>query len=230
MLSPTEENYLKSIYKLSTRKQITVSTNAIAEALQTSAASVTDMIKRLAEKELVIYAKYKGTRLTPAGEKVAKTLIRKHRLWEVFLVEKLGFTWDEVHEVAEHLEHIPSRQLIERLDEFLGFPKVDPHGDPIPDSEGNIQEQAKAPLSDLNAGQCGVVIGVKDTSSEFLQYLDRVGIGLGTSLEVIDCISYDDSKIIQPMGGSEFSISSMVAQNLLIQPKDPLKKNVLRES
>jgi DtxR family Mn-dependent transcriptional regulator len=184
----------------------------------------------LAEKELVIYTKYKGTKLTSSGEKVAKTLIRKHRLWEVFLVEKLGFTWDEVHEVAEHLEHIPSKQLIERLDEFLGFPRVDPHGDPIPDAEGNIHEQAKAPLSDLDPGQRGVVIGVKDTSSEFLQYLDRMGLGLGSAIQVVECIAYDDSRLIKPLGGNEFSISSMVAQNLLVQPKDPLKKNVLRKS
>jgi DtxR family Mn-dependent transcriptional regulator len=217
MLSSTEENYIKAIFKLSGREKSSVSTNAIAENLQTSAASVTDMIKRLAEKKYVKYAKYKGTRLTPSGEQVATTLIRKHRLWEVFLVDKLSFTWDEVHEIAEELEHIQSKLLVERLDAFLDFPKVDPHGDPIPDAQGNFADQQKVPLSELDAGEEGVIIGVNDTSSEFLQHLDRIGVGLGTAIKVLEKVDYDDSRVIQVNGESERAISNMVSQNLLVK-------------
>lgn len=219
MLSSTEENYIKSIFKLSGRSHKNVSTNAIADDLQTSAASVTDMIKRLSEKNMVEYAKYKGTVLTREGEAVAKLLIRKHRLWEVFLVQHLGFNWDEVHEIAEQLEHIQSQTLTEKLDEFLQFPKVDPHGDPIPDADGNIIYEEQLPLAEFKVGESGVIIGVKDTSSSFLQHLDKIGIGLGSRIEVKEEVEYDKSRVITIDGKKERAISNQVALNLLMQSK-----------
>ena len=134
--STAEENYLKAIFKITEKEGKTATTNAIAAALNTTAASVTDMLKRLAEKDLINYEKYRGVQLSSGGEQIATILIRKHRLWEVFLVNKLGFAWDEVHELAEQLEHIQGEALVERLDEYLGRPQFDPHGDPIPDAEG----------------------------------------------------------------------------------------------
>ncbi|MCI5083695.1 MAG: metal-dependent transcriptional regulator, partial [Saprospiraceae bacterium] len=147
--SHTEENYLKAIYKICERKGKAASTNAISNAMQTSAASVTDMLKRLSEKELIHYERYKGVTLAEAGNKIATTLIRKHRLWEVFLVEKLEFSWDEVHEVAEQLEHIRSPKLVEELERYLGYPKFDPHGDPIPDAEGRFTYRKQTLLADM---------------------------------------------------------------------------------
>src|SRR6201995_1848842 len=156
-----EENYLKSIYHLSLNNE-SVSTNQIAALLSTSAASVTDMLKKLAEKQLINYARYQGVTLTSAGEKIALHIIRKHRLWEYFLVEKLHFKWDEVHEMAEEMEHISSVELIDRLDKFMGYPKHDPHGDPIPDSEGHFRMHELAPLSSMDAGNRGIISGVRD--------------------------------------------------------------------
>jgi DtxR family Mn-dependent transcriptional regulator len=151
-LSSTEENYLKAIYKLSFKSE-NATTNDIAEKVNTKAASVTDMIKKLSDKSLVYYEKYKGVHLSPEGIKIAKSLVRQHRLWEVFLVDKLGYKWDEVHDLAEQLEHITDVIFIDRLDSFLGKPRFDPHGDPIPDSEGNIIEQQHILLSDASIGQ-----------------------------------------------------------------------------
>ena len=164
MQSYTEENYLKVIYHLSEISH-PVQTNAIADRIQTKAASVTDMIKKLSEKELVHYVKYQGVTLTEKGKLTAINIVRKHRLWEVFLVDKLNFKWDEVHEVAEELEHIQSNLLIERLDEFLDFPKVDPHGDPIPDKNGNFAEMTFTKLSKLKNGDKGNITGVSEHSS-----------------------------------------------------------------
>jgi DtxR family Mn-dependent transcriptional regulator len=152
-LSQTEENYLKAIFKISEQQDAPASTNAISQAIRISAASVTDMLKRLAEKDLIHYEKYKGVILTPAGNRLATRLIRKHRLWEVFLVEKLHFSWDKVHEIAEQLEHIRSPELVERLDQFLGNPKYDPHGDPIPDAEGKFTHRQQVSLDELHPGE-----------------------------------------------------------------------------
>src|SRR5680860_794131 len=149
MLTFSEENYLKAIFHLERTHPNGVSTNALAKEMETKASSVTDMIKKLSEKNLINYKKYKGFKLSHFGMKTAIAIIRKHRLWEVFLVEKLNFSWDEVHEVAEQLENIKSEQLIRELDRFLGFPKRDPHGDPIPDAEGNFTVLNKVLLSDL---------------------------------------------------------------------------------
>ena len=176
MLSFAEENYLKAIYHLAEQSGQSVSTNAIADELNTKAASVTDMIKRLSSKGVLSYQKYKGVYVSEAGKIAALQVIRKHRLWETFLVAKLKFNWDEVHEVAEQLEHIKSPLLIKRLDELLGHPKFDPHGDPIPDENGEYKEKPKTPLFELQIEQSGIVVTVQDDSPAFLQYLKKIGI------------------------------------------------------
>lgn len=216
MFSHSEENYLKTIYHLS-EKTTPVSTNAIADKLQTKAASVTDMIKKLNNKEVIHYQKYKGTTLTEEGRKAALLIIRKHRLWEVFLLEKLNFNWDEVHEVAEQLEHIKSQRMIERLDQFLGHPKYDPHGDPIPDKNGEFSNLEAAKLSEIEIKKTVTVVAVKDGNSSLLQYLDKVGIGIGTSLEVTDKIEFDQSLEIIINGREQKIVSAMVSENILVQ-------------
>ncbi|MDX1628071.1 MAG: metal-dependent transcriptional regulator, partial [Fulvivirga sp.] len=192
-LSFAEENYLKTIYHLAQESDGPVSTNAIADSLQTKAASVTDMIKRLSTKGVVSYQKYKGVRVSDEGRKAALHVIRKHRLWETFLVEKLKFNWDEVHEVAEQLEHIRSPLLIERLDEHLGYPKYDPHGDPIPDEDGEFKAKPRVALSECAIGKQGTVVAVNDDSPAFLQYLDKIGAYIGAKIQVTDKVEFDDS-------------------------------------
>lgn len=216
MLSLTEENYLKAIYHLSHESGEGVSTNAIAEAMQTRAASVTDMIKRLSSKGLVAYEKYHGVVITEAGKSSALGVVRKHRLWETFLVEKLGFSWAEVHEVAEQLEHIQSPLLVEKLDVFLGHPTHDPHGHPIPDDKGKVQERRKKPLSLVDKGTLGTVCSVADASTSFLQYLDKVGIGIGSVLEVHDKQSIDGTLEVLVDGQRRTSLSKEVSENILI--------------
>src|SRR6476620_10944195 len=164
MLSFTEKNYLKASYRLSEGGTKAVLTNEIAESMTTKPASVTDMVKKLSLKNLLGYEKYYGVKITKQGKSEALMVIRKHRLWETFLVEKLNFSWDEVHDVAEQLEHIKSEKLINKLDEFLGVPTEDPHGDPIPDATGRINANEKQLLSELNENQSGICVGVKDTS------------------------------------------------------------------
>ncbi len=218
MLSPTEENYLKAIYSLSEKKNGEfVNTNSIAKKLQTTAASVTDMIKRLNEKNYVLYQKYKGVQLTDDGTSVAKNLIRNHRLWEVFLETKLEFSWDEVHEIAEQLEHIKSDTLIDRLDKFLEYPKFDPHGDPIPDKDGNIIDKHSIILADLQAEQCGTIVGVKEHSPEFLRYLDELELILGTKVIIVASHQYDDTKEVKINGAASRTISNKVAKNLYVE-------------
>jgi DtxR family Mn-dependent transcriptional regulator len=168
-----EENYLKTIFHLERKLNSDVSTNALAERMQTRASSVTDMMQKLADKKMLVYKKYKGVQLTEKGKKAAAYVVRKHRLWEVFLVDKLKFHWDEVHDIAEQMEHIKSVELIKRLDAFLGHPDFDPHGDPIPDKEGNIKKAEKRLLSELIKNQTGICVGVKESSPEYLQYLDK---------------------------------------------------------
>ncbi|WP_313806175.1 metal-dependent transcriptional regulator [Flavobacterium sp.] len=212
----SEENYLKAIYHLSQAQKQGVSTNAIAALIESKASSVTDMIKKLADKDLVNYQKYQGVRLTDKGLMAAKMIVRKHRLWEVFLVEKLDFTWDEVHDVAEELEHIKSEKLINKLDAFLGFPTEDPHGDPIPDKNGNIVKVDKQLLSDFEVGQTGICVGVKDSSSSFLQYLDKHQISLGTTIRITDKESFDNTLQIE-VDGKTVIISHKIASNLYIK-------------
>ncbi|MGB1268796.1 MAG: metal-dependent transcriptional regulator [Flavobacteriaceae bacterium] len=218
MLSKSEENYLKAIFHLSVKTEKGISTNAIAQQLETKASSVTDMIKKLAEKELVFYKKYQGVTLTASGEKIAANVIRKHRLWEVLLVEKFNFNWDEVHEVAEQLEHIHSEKLINELDAFLGHPKHDPHGDPIPDKEGNINFLEKELLSVIKIGKKAVCVGVKDSSSDFLRYLDKQGIALGKEITVLEKETFDNSMRIQ-IDGNDFVISQQISNNIYVKQK-----------
>lgn len=216
MFTLSEENYLKAIFHLQTVSGKGISTNAIAKKLETKASSVTDMIKKLADKEVLTYIKYQGVSLTDLGRKIALVVIRKHRLWEVFLVEKLNFSWDEVHDVAEQLEHIKSTKLINELDAFLEFPKMDPHGDPIPDKEGKFQKIEKKLLSTLKENQLGVCVGVNDSSSEFLKYLDRYQISLGQKIRVVSKESFDGSVTIL-INNKEMSISQKIANNIYIQ-------------
>ena len=218
MFTLSEENYLKTIYHLELDTDKGVSTNAIAKKLETKASSVSDMVKKLSEKEVVVYKKYKGVTLTEQGRKTAANIVRKHRLWEVFLVEKLNFSWDEVHEVAEQLEHIQSSKLVDQIDAFLGFPTHDPHGDPIPDKEGNLKAIDKILLSTLLKNEKGFCVGVNDSSSEFLQFLDKKGITLGKQIKVLEKEDFDDSLSIE-VDGKKLSISNKIANNLYIQKK-----------
>lgn len=218
-ISRTEENYLKAIFNLCEESDAPAATNAIAQIMKTKAASVTDMIKRLSKKEtpLIHYQKHKGVRLTESGRKLATNLIRKHRLWETFLVAKLNFSWDEVHEIAEELEHIKAEKLIDRLDEFLGRPKFDPHGDPIPDADGNFTFRKQILLAELPIDQPAVVVGVLDDSPSFLQYLDRLNLVLGTKVRVIERIEYDGSNRILMNQTVEQVLTNKVCQNLYVK-------------
>jgi DtxR family Mn-dependent transcriptional regulator len=217
MHSISEENYIKAIYHLQDGTAL-VSTNDISGSMKTKASSVTDMLKKLADKNLAEYIPYKGARLTEKGIQCANQIIRKHRLWEVFLVEKLGFSWDEVHEIAEQLEHIQSRKLTNELDKFLDYPKHDPHGDPIPDSNGHYIEHTQAPLSTIDVGQEGVLTGVVNTSNDFLQYLDKHKIKLGSLIRLLEKESFDGSCRIQTEFG-ELYIAKQIADNLFIKIK-----------
>ncbi len=216
MHSFTEENYLKAIYHLSEGNLTAVSTNQIAEMTNTKAASVTDMLKKLAEKKLINYIKYQGVTLTETGIKAAVNIIRKHRLWEVFLVEKLGFKWDEVHDIAEELEHINSETLINRLDDFLGNPAADPHGDPIPDRSGMIKHKKLVKISDMKAGESGTVSGVSEHSSVFLKLLEKLGLTLGTKIIISELIEFDGSIMLTINQKTERTISREVAKNILV--------------
>jgi len=216
MLTPSEENYLKSIYNLSVESNKAISTNAIAEKLNTKAASATDMIQKLANKGLASYYKYKGVRLTQSGDKEALKVVRKHRLWEFFLVKELNFNWNEVHEIAEQLEHIKSPELITRLDNFLGHPKFDPHGDPIPDENGIMASNPTVTLCMLKPGDICKVICAKDSSSDLLLYLDKVKISLGATIKILDYLEFDGSYDVKVGDSSPITLSSKVAENIYI--------------
>ncbi|PIQ14818.1 MAG: iron-dependent repressor [Flavobacteriales bacterium CG18_big_fil_WC_8_21_14_2_50_32_9] len=216
MNSFTEENYLKAIYKLSLNGVQGVSTNAIAYKLATKPSSVTDMIKKLADKKLVSYQKYQGVNLTKKGRDVAVSIIRNHRLWEVFLVEKLNFKWDEVHDLAEELEHINTHKLTERLDEFLDFPKFDPHGDPIPDKDGYIVQHKDITLSDLKIGEKAVVVGVKEHSKSYLNYLEQQHLVLGAEIIIKDIVEFDATMQIL-VNNKHVIISNQASKNLIVK-------------
>jgi DtxR family Mn-dependent transcriptional regulator len=220
MNSLSEENYLKAVYKLSDENKSQVYTTDLAKKMGTSSASVTDMLQKLGRKKFIIYRKYQGVKLTEQGKKSALNIIRKHRLWEMFLAEKLNFGWDEVHAVAEQLEHISSDKLIERLDEFLGYPSADPHGDPIPDSNGKVPAQHSVLLSSLSEGDKAVVSGVVDHHPSFLKYLETIGLNVGTVVKVENIAGYDRSMNIT--AGSKKTathISNDIAKNLLVVKK-----------
>ena len=215
-MTHSEENYLKAIYHLTVQLEAEVSTNAIAEMMETKASSVTDMLKKLADKALINYIKYQGVSLTEKGTHAAKMIVRKHRLWEVFLVEKLAFTWDEVHDIAEQLEHIKSEQLINKLDDFLGNPTEDPHGDPIPDAQGKITKIEKLLLSELAESETAICVGVKDSSADFLQYLNKQKIALGAVIKVLGRENFDASLHLI-INDTPLTVSSKIAGNLYVK-------------
>lgn len=214
----SEENYLKIIYHLSANApKGSITTNAIATEMESKPSSVTDMVQKLADKGLVDYKKYQGVSLTDEGRFMALMIVRKHRLWEVFMLEKLDFSWDEVHDVAEQLEHIKSEKLINKLEEFLDFPTEDPHGDPIPDRNGKLPKMDKKLLSEMAVGKKVICVGVKDSSSAFLQYLDKQQIALGSALEVTGKEDFDLSLQLR-INGRDIAVSNKIAANLFVKP------------
>jgi DtxR family transcriptional regulator, Mn-dependent transcriptional regulator len=216
MQSPSEENYLKTIYLLGKQENSRVNITLLASALGNNPASVVEMIKKLTDKNLVAYNKVEGVSLTEAGKTEALLLVRKHRLWELFLMEKLGYMWDEVHEIAEQMEHIQDINLADRLDSFLGFPQFDPHGEPIPTSTGSLPEEFKKSLAEVDTGLVCQVISVKDTSKDFLQYAQKLNIGIGTTIQVVSRISFDESLVIKIGNHSETTVSRKFADNIFV--------------
>lgn len=216
MRSLTEENYLKAIYRLSLNKKKKISPTAISEEMGVSAASVVDMIKKLSEKKLINYDKVKGAKLLDRGQKEAVAIIRNHRLWEVFLLEKLDYGWDEIHDIAEQLEHVKHPELADRLEAFLGHPEYDPHGDPIPKSNGDIPITATTLLSEMQIGKNCRVVAVKDTSSVFLQYLEQLSVNIGTEIYVLDIVPFDNSMLLQIGKKIKTTVSRRFAESLLV--------------
>ncbi len=218
-LTRSEENYLKSIFKLSGKEQLNVSTSALAEELNTKAASVTDMVKKITDKGLCEYVKYKGVKLSSLGLNCAINIVRKHRLWELFLVEKLSFGWEEVHEVAEQLEHIKSDKLVASLESFLNYPKWDPHGNPIPDSEGNIPKRSTVVFSAVESGYNYILLGVNQDDPDFLKYLNQVGLQIGKEIQLLQKFEFDGSLQIA-LENKEVHISKEVANCLLVKERN----------
>lgn len=215
-MTTAEENYLKAIYHLSEDGKKSVSTNDVAREMKTKPASVTDMLRKLGEKEMIEYRKYYGVHITEEGKRMALQTIRKHRLWEVFLVDKLNFAWDEVHEVAEELEHIQSPLLIQRLDAYLNYPKFDPHGDPIPDEFGDVKAKPRVALNEMEIDQMGQIVAVKDSSAAFLKYLDKVGAYIGARIKVLDKVDFDGSIEILVDQKKNLFMSKEVSVNILV--------------
>ncbi|NQW29015.1 MAG: metal-dependent transcriptional regulator [Ignavibacteria bacterium] len=216
MNSLTEENYVKAVYLLSLSHAGKISPTVVADDLQVNAASVVDMIKKLTVKKLITYHKTTGMKLTAKGLKTALGIVRNHRLWEVFLLEKLGYSWDVVHEIAEQLEHVKHPELADRLDTFLGNPQYDPHGDPIPMRSGKIPLTVRTTLSDVPTGKSCKVVAVKDTSPIFLQYLQQLGVNIHTSIKVIDRIEFDDTLVVKIGNQPHKSVSKKFADSLLV--------------
>ena len=216
MYTLSEENYLKSIYRLGQQPNFKITPTAIAESLKNNPASVVDMIRKLTDKQLIEYDKKKGVKLTPVGLKDAVLIVRRHRLWEVFLLEKLGYHWDEIHDIAEELEHINDATLADRLDKFLGFPEYDPHGDPIPKANGKVPKPYSVTLADLKTGDTCRVAAVKDTSSSFLQYLQKLDIAIGTNIKLLEKIPYDNSLVISISGKENTTVSQKFGENILV--------------
>lgn len=214
-VSSSKEDYIKAIFHLQEEDGV-VTTNALARQLDTRAASITDMLKKLKNQKLLLYEKYQGFRLSPEGRKMAVQIIRKHRLWEYFLVEKLRFGWEEVHEMAEELEHISSKKLIDRLDEFLGFPRSDPHGDPIPDGNGKMPVRKQLSLLDLKLNMPAVVSNISDQSAEMLELLRHKGLSLGTRIEIKKRFSFDNSIELKVRNQPAITVSENVAKNVFV--------------
>lgn len=213
----TEENYIKAIYEVCLTEEEGATTNQIADKMSTKASSVTDMLKKLAERKLINYKKYQGVSLTKSGNKMAIEILRKHRLWEVFLVGKLGFNWDEVHDIAEQLEHVQSEVLVDKLDKFLDHPSHDPHGEPIPDKSGKIKAHQNFMLSDLKKGESGLFVGVRDSSDSFLKMLDKLNIRLGEQLTLMEVYDFDLSIRVLVNKKKEVNLSQAVIKNIYIK-------------
>lgn len=214
-LSESEENYIKSIYNLQENTEM-VNTNSLATFLDTSAASITDMLKKLQSKKLLEYKRYHGFRLNNAGNKQALKIIRRHRLWEYFLVAKLGMEWEKVHDIAEELEHVSSAELISRLDDFLDNPKIDPHGDPIPDDKGIMPVLHQISLKDLPVKQNAVVSSVSNQSPQMMEMLNHYGIKVGSAIRVLKHFVFDGSLQVRIAKQPECVISGMAAQNIFV--------------
>lgn len=217
MPTQSEENYLKTIYLLSKQGDEKVSTTSLAAALGNNPASVVDMLKKLKNKRLISYDKSRGAELLAAGIRTAVDTVRKHRLWELFLQEKLGYTWDEVHDLAEQLEHVQQENLADRLDSFLGHPQYDPHGEPIPTSEGILPSFSIKTLRDVNLDGTCRVIAVKDTSKSFLQYLHKLNIGIGTIVKVTEIIEFDSSITILINDSEKATVSEKFASGVYVK-------------
>lgn len=217
LLTYTEENYLKAIYSIQHTNNVgEVSVNEIAERMQTRPATVTDMLRKLSDKELIHYEKYKKIQLSSSGSLVALQILRKHRLWESFLHSQLHFSWDEVHEVAEQLEHIQSQKLIDRLDEFLGYPEYDPHGDPIPKHNGDVPKSMAQLLNAKIVGDICKIVAVKDTTTAFLQQLERFKLKIGSRITIKEIMPFDKSMVVSNDKGDVFQLSEKIASNLLV--------------
>ncbi len=217
MQTLSEENYLKAIYNIGhTSTTEKISLTAMAEALGNNPASVIDMVRKLADKKLISYDKTRGVKFTEKGRKAALLIVRKHRLWEVFLQEKLGYTWDEIHDIAEQLEHIQHPELADRLDKYLGFPQFDPHGDPIPKSNGEVPVTSTTTLEEVEPGKKCTVVGVKDTTTPFLQYLKQLEVGIGTKITTVEKIAYDGSLVIKIGSGTNTTVSKKFTENILV--------------
>ena len=211
----SEENYIKSIFHLQQETGL-VNTNSLAAEMQTRPASVTDMLKKLKSKKLLQYEKYKGFKLNEAGKKAALNVVRKHRLWEFFLVEKLNFDWDKVHSIAEEMEHISSEELVQRLDNFLGNPSFDPHGDPIPDKNGKIQVIKQQSLSEISFKKNVTVSSVSNQTAQMLDMLKHYNIAIGTELMVLKKFEFDGSLEIKVSKQNACIISEQVAKNIFV--------------
>ncbi|MEP6951201.1 MAG: metal-dependent transcriptional regulator [Ginsengibacter sp.] len=213
--SASEENYIKSIYNLQGKTE-KVNTNSLAGYLNMRAASVTDMLKRLKTKKLLEYKKYYGFRLNDSGNKEALRIIRRHRLWEFFLVNRLGMEWDKVHVIAEELEHVSSGDLIKRLDNFLGQPKIDPHGDPIPDANGKMPELNQVSLKNLPIKKNGIVSSVSSQTQQMMEMLNHYGITIGSQIKVLKAFDFDGSLQIKISKQPACIISEQAAQNIFV--------------
>lgn len=216
-LTITEENYLKALhYLMQEEPGKLVSTNALAQRLHTKAATVTDMLRKLHRKDLIAYVPYRGTKISEKGQAQATRIVRKHRLWETFLVEKLGFKWDEVHAIAEQMEHIQSPELTNRLEAFLGHPQFDPHGDPIPNREGKFPPAKHRALSAIPASQSVTITAVNDRNSDFLKYLAELHFKLGDTLYIEKIESFDQSVRVQHEGNTT-QLSATAAANIYVK-------------
>ena len=217
MHSLSEENYLKAIYNQTKEGVRKITPTSIAEELHNNPASVIDMLKKLSDKKLLTYDKVKGAKLSDRGLKIAIDIVRKHRLWEVFLLEKLGYTWGEVHDIAEQLEHIHQEDLADRLDKFLGYPNYDPHGDPIPDKNGKLPATKWLPLSEIEIGKKVKVMNVDDNSPDFLKYLDKQNIGLNSTIIIKEIQNFDKSLLIELKAKKEIYLSPEASKKIFVE-------------